>query len=98
MFLISEVPLYCHCIVYGGAEAYGVLRYSGIPLPVPQSGAPSTCLGPSGRANLMSLLQLWRGKERGYRGTSLMRTPPPPEDHRRSLGIDCRVLGGGWFL
>ena len=34
-----------------------------------------------------------------YRGTSLKRNCPPPQDHHMTLGICyCRVLGGGGFL
>ena len=34
-----------------------------------------------------------------YRGTSLIRNSPPPQDHHRALGVwaYCRVLGRGVF-
>ena len=35
--------------------------------------------------------------DQDYRGTSLIRNSPPPQDHHRTLGVEsyCRVMEGG---
>ena len=81
---MSEVPLYTHTVSDLTPYTHTTLH--------PHLQGPSTAPAPSTLSEPFNRLT-------PYRGTSLIRNPPPPWDHRRVLGI-VLLLGprGARFL